>query len=257
MAEQVIVIQTAFHQYECELGLIGRIGENISRKIVFDCSEVLADGANEGQDQTTSIACVCSRPDDVTPYPIELIADGTDRYFLPTRKEVAKEGTITLELRAINGDRIVKSAFFYGRVEKSLTGEADARGEPMHDALDRLAVEMENAKAVVEAANTAEAKREKAENKRETAFSAALSATNAAAANAQAKADDADMAAANANKAATEANAGEENRAEAEAARASAEAVRMSAEQARVNAENLRAAAEIERTENEARRMAA
>ncbi len=148
MAEQAIVIQAAFRQYECELGLIGRIGENVSRKIVFDCSEALSNGA-------TTIACVCFRPDDVTPYPIELIVDGTDRYFLLTRKEVEKEGTITIELRAINGDRVLKSAFFYGRVEKSLTGEADAPGEPLHDALDRLAVEMENAKAATAAAKEA------------------------------------------------------------------------------------------------------
>ena len=37
----MITIQAEFTQKQCDLGLIGRVGENASRQIVFDCAEAL------------------------------------------------------------------------------------------------------------------------------------------------------------------------------------------------------------------------
>ena len=34
----MITIQAEFTQKQCDLGLIGRVGENASRQIVFDCA---------------------------------------------------------------------------------------------------------------------------------------------------------------------------------------------------------------------------
>ena len=58
----MITIQAEFTQKQCDLGLIGRVGENASRQIVFDCAEALR--AFPGAD----ILCIYQRPGEGAPY---------------------------------------------------------------------------------------------------------------------------------------------------------------------------------------------
>ena len=90
-----ITINAPFSQETRSLGRIGRVGENISRQIVFDCSSVLADRPNAG------IVCVIQRPGDKQPYTGQLVRDGsTSNYELVlTSTEVAAAGSVRLELR--------------------------------------------------------------------------------------------------------------------------------------------------------------
>lgn len=62
MAEK-ITIRVAFGQSAVSMGSIGRVGENISRQILFDCSSALTGRTN------ASIICAIKRPGDNAPIP--------------------------------------------------------------------------------------------------------------------------------------------------------------------------------------------
>ena len=55
-----------------------------------------------------------------------------------------------IELRVIDGNKILKSAIYTATVDDSIRGEADAPGQPVRDVLDRLDVEIKQAQAVVD-----------------------------------------------------------------------------------------------------------
>lgn len=117
---------------ETELGVIGRVGENNTRKIEIDCAETLEKlpGAE--------IICVMLRPGDETPYTLPLEANGNKRIIVLTDTDLERRGTIRLELRAVEGGAVLKSAILRGTVADSIRGEGDAPGQPVRDVLDRV-----------------------------------------------------------------------------------------------------------------------
>lgn len=119
-------------EQETELGVIGRVGENNTRIIEIDCAETLEKlpGAE--------IICVMLRPGDETPYTLPLEANGNKRTIMLTDTDLERRGTIRLELRAVEGGAVLKSAILRGTVADSIRGEGDAPGQPVRDVLDRV-----------------------------------------------------------------------------------------------------------------------
>lgn len=119
-------------EQETELGVIGRVGENNTRKIEIDCADTLEKlpGAE--------IICVMLRPGDETPYTIPLEANGNKRTIVLTDTDLERRGTLRLELRAVEDGAVLKSAILRGTVADSIRGEGDAPGQPVRDVLDRV-----------------------------------------------------------------------------------------------------------------------
>lgn len=119
-------------EQETELGVIGRVGENNTRKIEVDCAEALEKlpGAQ--------IVCVLFRPGDETPYTVPLEVNENKRTIVLTDADLNRRGTIRLEMRAVEGSAVLKSAIIRGTVADSIRGEGDAPGQPVRDVLDRV-----------------------------------------------------------------------------------------------------------------------
>ena len=133
MAEK-ITISAPFSQESRSLGRIGRVGENLSRQIVFDCTSALTDRPN------ANIVCVIQRTGDKQPYAAQMTRVGDTNNSKPvlTSTEVAKSGSVRFELRMVDGEEILKAAIYTGTVEASMSGIGDTPGEPIPDALNRL-----------------------------------------------------------------------------------------------------------------------
>ena len=140
----MIKVKRPFGYYDTALGVVGRTGENDTRTIDFDCTEALTEYPD------ANIICVCLRPGDDEPYTIPLSTDGEHRVLTLASADLEKEGRLTLELRVVDGDKVLKSARFTGTVASSLQGEGDAPGTPVRDTLDRLDAEIKAAQAVVD-----------------------------------------------------------------------------------------------------------
>lgn len=140
----MIKVKRPFGYYDTALGIIGRTGENDTRTIDFDCTAALEEYSN------ANIICVCLRPGDDEPYTIPLSTDGDHRILTLASADLEKEGRMTLELRMVDGDKVLKSARFTGTIASSLQGEGDAPGTPVRDTLDRLDAEIKAAQAVVD-----------------------------------------------------------------------------------------------------------
>ena len=168
----MITINAKFSQEMQSLGLIGRVGENASRQIVFDCSEVLTEFSG------ASILCVLRRSKDEMPYTADVTMSGTNATLTLTDTDLAVAGYLNIELRAIKNGVVYKSSVFTGTVALSLYGDADKPGEVVRDVLDRVDATL----------NAAEATK----NQLELALgdvSTAVGSANAAANNAQTVAD--------------------------------------------------------------------
>lgn len=132
MADNRITINAEFGQNYKDLGFVGRVGENDSREIVFDCTDALT------QFPGASIVCVIKRACDTKPYSAALTDEGYNRILPLSAVENAVAGQIMIELRAVSNDTILKSAMFSGRISESLQGEGDRPGNPVRDVLDRV-----------------------------------------------------------------------------------------------------------------------
>lgn len=139
-----VQVKAEFGQNYKDLGTVGRIGENDSREIVFDCSDVLTHFSG------ASIVCVIKRACDTTPYSAPLMEDGYNRILPLSAVENAAAGQIMIELRAVSDDTILKSAMFSGRIAESLQGEGDRPGNPTADTLNRLESTLAAAKEIGE-----------------------------------------------------------------------------------------------------------
>ena len=115
-----------------DLNMLGRAGEHGTRQIVFDCADALREYPN------ARIICAVLRPRDTTPYPAELTGAGDTRILTLTRTETYLPGLLKLELRAVDGERVLKSALYAGRITESLQGDGDKPGNPLSDVLNRL-----------------------------------------------------------------------------------------------------------------------
>lgn len=115
-----------------DLNMLGRAGEQGTRQIVFDCADALREYPN------ARIICAVLRPRDTTPYPAQLTGTGDTRILTLTRVETYLPGLLKLELRAVDGERVLKSALYAGRITESMQGDGDKPGNPLSDALNRL-----------------------------------------------------------------------------------------------------------------------
>ena len=137
----MITINAKFSQEMKSLGLIGRVGENASRQIVFDCSEVLTEFSG------ASILCVLRRSKDEMPYTADVTMSGTNATLTLTDTDLAVAGYLNIELRAIKNGVVYKSSVFTGTVALSLYGDADKPGEVVRDVLDRVDAALNAAEA--------------------------------------------------------------------------------------------------------------
>lgn len=137
----MITINAKFSQEMQSLGLIGRVGENASRQIVFDCSEVLTEFSG------ASILCVLRRSKDEMPYTADVTMSGTNATLTLTDTDLAVAGYLSIELRAVKNGVVYKSSVFTGTVALSLYGDADKPGEVVRDVLDRVDAALNAAEA--------------------------------------------------------------------------------------------------------------
>ena len=137
----MITINAKFSQEMQSLGLIGRVGENASRQIVFDCSEVMTEFSG------ASILCVLRRSKDEMPYTADVTMSGTNATLTLTDTDLAVAGYLNIELRAIKNGVVYKSSVFTGTVALSLYGDADKPGEVVRDVLDRVDAALNAAEA--------------------------------------------------------------------------------------------------------------
>ncbi len=129
----MITIQAEFTQKQCDLGLIGRVRENASRQIVFDCAEALR--AFPGAD----ILCIYQRPGEGAPYLAPLSGEKGVYTLVLADTDVALPGFARMELRAEKGGKIVKSAYFTGEIAPALRAPGERPDAAAADTMDRIA----------------------------------------------------------------------------------------------------------------------
>ena len=192
-----ITIRVPFSQSIRALGRIGRVGENVSRRILFDCASALAGRAS------ATITCVIQRSSYDDPYlaPIEE-TDESGVYSLTLRDvDVAIADTVKIELRMLDGDEILKTAIYTGIVEPSITADPVDPGNPVADMLDKLETAADTANEAVKQIDVAVEKAESAVAEATTAVSnanEAIASANAATETAETAANQATTAASNA-----------------------------------------------------------
>lgn len=142
----MITINAAFGQEEKVLGTLGRIGENETRQIVFDCSDILTEYPG------AEIVCVMQRHCDRTAYLADAVLDGNALTVTLTDADVSAPGDLRIELRALTDGKIRKSAVYMGQVVSALRGEQDRPGNPTADVLNRIDMTISRAeKSIAEA----------------------------------------------------------------------------------------------------------
>lgn len=145
----MIYIQSAFSQEEQRLELVGRQGEGGTRQLVFDCADVLAEYPD------ALIVCAMQRAGDHTAYLKDCATDGTNRAVTLESADVAVPGILKIELRALIGDDVRKSAVYIAKVAESLRGAQDRPGNPIADVLNRIDMTISRAEESIAEANAA------------------------------------------------------------------------------------------------------
>lgn len=145
----MIYIQSAFSQEEQRLELVGRQGEGGTRQLVFDCADVLAEYPD------ALIVCAMQRAGDHTAYLKDCATDGTNRAVTLESADVAVPGMLKIELRALIGDDVRKSAVYIAKVAESLRGEQDRPGNPIADVLNRIDMTISRAEESIAEADAA------------------------------------------------------------------------------------------------------
>lgn len=154
----MIYIQSAFSQEEQRLELVGRQGEGGTRQLVFDCADVLAEYPD------ALIVCAMQRAGDRTAYLKNCATDGTNRAVTLESADVAVPGILKIELRALIGDDVRKSAVYIAKVAESLRGAQDRPGNPIADVLNRIDMTISRAEeSIAEADAAAKSAREVAD----------------------------------------------------------------------------------------------
>lgn len=145
----MIYIQSAFSQEEQRLELVGRQGEGGTRQLVFDCADVLAEYPD------ALIVCAMQRAGDHTAYLKDCATDGTNRAVTLESADVAVPGMLKIELRALIGDDVRKSAVYIAKVAESLRGAQDRPGNPIADVLNRIDMTISRAEESIADADAA------------------------------------------------------------------------------------------------------
>lgn len=151
----MITVNAAFGQEEKVLGTLGRIGENETRQIVFDCADILTEYPG------AEIICVMQRHCDRTAYLADAVLAGNVLTVTLTDTDVSASGNLRIELRALVDGKIRKSAVYTGKVVSALRGEQDRPGNPMADVLNRIDMTISRAEeSIAEAEAAAQSARE-------------------------------------------------------------------------------------------------
>lgn len=145
----MITVNAAFGQTAKALGLIGRKDENGTRQIAFDCADILAEYPE------AEIICVFRRACDRDAYIAKASTSGKTLTVAVTDADVAVPGVLQIELRAIVGQAVRKSAMYTAQVDDSLRGLTEKPGSPAADMLNRLGATLERAEESVSAADQA------------------------------------------------------------------------------------------------------
>ena len=145
----MITINAAFGQEEKVLGTLGRIGENETRQIVFDCSDILTEYPG------AEIVCVMQRHCDRIAYLADAVLDGNALTVTLTDADVSAPGDLRIELRALTDGKIRKSAVYMGQVVSALRGEQDRPGNPTADVLNRIDMTISRAEESIAEADAA------------------------------------------------------------------------------------------------------
>lgn len=145
----MIYIQSAFSQEEQRIELVGRQGEGGTRQLVFDCADVLAEYPD------ALIVCAMQRAGDRTAYLKDCATDGTNRAVTLESADVAVPGILKIELRALIGDDVRKSAVYIAKVAESLRGAQDRPGNPIADVLNRIDMTISRAEESIAEADAA------------------------------------------------------------------------------------------------------
>lgn len=201
------------------IGIVGRRGENETRILTFDCTSALQEYPE------AEILCIMQRPGDAQPYTHDYTQDGNTITVALTAADMCRVGTFKLELRLMQGEKILKSAIYRGGIALSLHYGEPECGEAV-DLLNRID------KTLKDATETA-ARLETSLDGVDDAIDRLDAATDSATATDK------------------QAQKNEKTRGEAEKERVEAENGRILAENSRQQQENERADAEFIRSENE------
>lgn len=160
-------IRAAFAHTVTDLGLIGRVDENNTRTVAFDCTDVMQTYPNG------KIVCVYQRMCDIKPYALLLQRSGNVYTATLTAGDLCVPGRVRMELRVLEGQNVLKSAIYLARVAVSLRGEGDTPESPTADVLNRLSETLDDAIAATEDAKAIADRAEQAAKKAEEAADAA------------------------------------------------------------------------------------
>ena len=115
------------------LGLLGRVGENGTRQIEFDCSEILTEYP------AAVIVCAVKRPGAESAYYADMQAEGALRRLILRDVETEKPGTLKLELSALDGEKQRRTTLYAGAIASGLTRTDKEPSDPEKDLIDYIA----------------------------------------------------------------------------------------------------------------------
>mgnify|MGYP006978912344 CR=1 FL=1 len=263
------------------IGIVGRRGENETRILTFDCTSALKEHPE------AEILCIMQRPGDAQPYTHDYTQDGDTITVALTAADMCRVGTLKLELRLMQNEKILKSAIYRGgialslhygepecgeavdllnRIDKTLKDatETAARLETsldgVDDAIDRLDAATGSATATDKQAQENEKTRGEAEKERVEAENGRILAENSRQQQENERADAEFIRSQNERSRYGNENQriiNESERTRAETARNTAESSRVASENTRVQAESERVKAETSRAEAEQSRLSA
>lgn len=129
----MITIKAAFTDKDTMLGLLGRAGENGTRQIEFDCSEILTEYP------AAVIVCAVKRPGEESAYYADMQAEGALRRLILRDVETEKPGTLKLELSALDGEKQRRTTLYAGAIASGLTRTDEEPSDPEKDLIDYIA----------------------------------------------------------------------------------------------------------------------
>lgn len=129
----MITIKAAFTDRDTTLGLLGRVGENGTRQIEFDCTEILTEYP------AAVIVCAVKRPGEESAYYADMQAEGALRRLILRDVETEKPGTLKLELSALDGEKQRRTTLYAGAIASGLTRTDEEPSDPEKDLIDYIA----------------------------------------------------------------------------------------------------------------------
>ena len=129
----MITIKAAFTDKDTMLGLLGRVGENGTRQIEFDCTEILTEYP------AAVIVCAVKRPGEKSAYYADMQTEGALRRLILRDVETEKPGTLKLELSALDGEKQRRTTLYAGAIASGLTRTDEEPSDPEKDLIDYIA----------------------------------------------------------------------------------------------------------------------